>query len=1228
MTTDPDSKETFTYSLVKGEGDEDNAFFQIKGDLLVSNKIFDFETKKKRSIRIQTQSGKGTILSKKYIIDIVDLPELKPFITEWKTTKARERITIPTKGSGYDYSIDWGDGTVETAKTTGATHIYATAGVYTVKIARNFPRIYFNNAGDKDKIINIKSWGKIQWISLEAAFQGCKNLTSNASDKPNLTKVTNMSYAFAGTAINADIHLWDVSEVTTMNGVFDGAVKFNQDLSTWDVSKVRSMNSMFAGAINFNRNLSTWSVSEVANMGSMFADATNFNQDLSKWDMSKVTDMSHMFQKATSFNQPVSLWNVSKVVDMTGMFSSATGFDQSLANWDVSRVITMRDMLLGIALSVNNYDATLIAWSKKILQTGVSFNGGNSKFCRAETERENLKAVNAWKITDGGKDPSCVLSSTPFITTWKISSAGETITIPTIGAGYNYSIDWGDGTLDVGKTTAARHTYATPGSYTVKISGDFPQMYFNDSGDKDKIIEVNAWGDIKWRSMAKAFYGCSQLNIGTKKAPDLSGVTDMSDMLSGATSVDQDLSKWDVSQVTNMRDMLRGVTLSTPNYDALLTAWNRLIVKKNVPFNGGNSKFCKSEADRANLKTANLWTIIDGGKDPACGIKAFITEWEIISSGETITIPTEGSGYNYSVDWGDGVVAFGKTKNATHSYATPGTYTVTIFGDFPRIYFDNTGDKDKITDIKQWGDIEWGSMEKAFYGCSKLKITATDVPDLSKVTDMSFMLSNASSFNQDLRTWDVSKVRLMVSTFSGAVAFDQVLGYWEVSNVRNMTDMLKGVTLSTINYDETLIAWNTQTVQSGVVFDGGNSKFCRSETDRANLKSANTWTITDGGKDPLCGSRPFITEWETTTPGESITIPTDGGGYNYSVDWGDGTTTSGEINNATHTYATPGTHTVTISGDFPRIYFNNTGDKNKITKVTAWGDVAWSSMKKAFYGCSKLKITASDTPDLSSVTDMTDMFHGASAFNQDLSKWNVSSVTDMTDMFHGASAFNQDLSKWNVSSVTNMTDMFRAISHGSSAFNQDLSKWNVSKVIAMKDMFYGVTLSTANYDAILTAWSKVTPKNSVNFSGGNSKFCRSEVDRTKLKTTFGWSISDGGKDIACISGPKPFITEWKIRKNGDRIIIPTTGSGYNYTIDWGDGTKETGKTNNATHTYAKAGDYSVQISGAFPRIKLGDITVNPAMREQLIAITQWGDIQWTSMNAAFFACRNLQINAT
>ena len=73
---------------------------------------------------------------------------------------------------------------------------------------------------------------------------------------------------------------------------------------------------------------------------------------------------------------------------------------------------------------------------------------------------------------------------------------------------------------------------------------------------------------------------------------------------------------------------------------------------------------------------------------------------------------------------------------------------------------------------------------------------------------------------------------------------------------------------------------------------------------------------------------------------------------------------------------------------------------------------------------------------------MERMFYNASAFNQDINTkefddnggkyfddngeiyiaWNVGNVTDMYYMFGNATAFNQDLSSWDVGNVTDYRD--------------------------------------------------------------------------------------------------------------------------------------------------------------------------------------------------------------
>lgn len=70
----------------------------------------------------------------------------------------------------------------------------------------------------------------------------------------------------------------------------------------------------------------------------------------------------------------------------------------------------------------------------------------------------------------------------------------------------------------------------------------------------------------------------------------------------------------------------------------------------------------------------------------------------------------------------------------------------------------------------------------------------------------------------------------------------------------------------------------------------------------------------------------FITTWETTSSGESITIPTDSNsvGYDFEVDWGDGTTETitGADPDPEHTYNSAGTYQVEITGTFPRIFLD------------------------------------------------------------------------------------------------------------------------------------------------------------------------------------------------------------------------------------------------------------------------------------------------------------------
>ncbi|OAI56882.1 hypothetical protein AYO47_08570 [Planctomyces sp. SCGC AG-212-M04] len=72
-TTDPDSGNTFTYSLASGGAD--NGSFQIVGNQLRTTGVFDFETKSNYQIRVRTTDQGGLFAEQNFLISVTDVDE-------------------------------------------------------------------------------------------------------------------------------------------------------------------------------------------------------------------------------------------------------------------------------------------------------------------------------------------------------------------------------------------------------------------------------------------------------------------------------------------------------------------------------------------------------------------------------------------------------------------------------------------------------------------------------------------------------------------------------------------------------------------------------------------------------------------------------------------------------------------------------------------------------------------------------------------------------------------------------------------------------------------------------------------------------------------------------------------------------------------------------------------------------------------------------------------------
>ncbi|MGJ8664444.1 MAG: BspA family leucine-rich repeat surface protein [Marinicella sp.] len=176
--------------------------------------------------------------------------------------------------------------------------------------------------------------------------------------------------------------------------------------------------------------------------------------------------------------------------------------------------------------------------------------------------------------------------------------------------------------------------------------------------------------------------------------------------------------------------------------------------------------------------------------------------------------------YNYNIDCNnDGLnEAESISGDYTCDYVNEGSgfYTIRIMdniGDgtgFP--HFDSTTTRpenaNKITALVQWGTGKWQSMKNSFLNAQSLEIAATDIPDLSDVTDMSSMFNNAWLANPDVKLWDVSNVESMASMFQFTKSADPDVSTWNTSSVIDMSFMFSNTELA----DPDVSNWNVSKV--------------------------------------------------------------------------------------------------------------------------------------------------------------------------------------------------------------------------------------------------------------------------------------------------------------------------------------------------------------------------------------------------------------------------------
>jgi surface protein len=669
----------------------------------------------------------------------------------------------------------------------------------------------FNNGSPTNDGAHPLTWtagtGTSNVTSMNNMFQGAVKFNQNVSSW-NVSKVTNMNRLFSGvgggalfnngsiTDDSANPITWSAgtgtSNVTDMGLMFESQGNFNQDISSWNVSKVTNMTQMFQGA-NFNPNISGWDVSNVTNMSFMLP-MSQFNRDISLWNVSKVTDMSFMFLNATTFDQDISLWNVSKVTDMSRMFDGATTFDQDIRVWAVLASITLTDMFLGATAMAATY----------------------------------------------GSDPGYGTTPlytffTPISLTLTFGNTPGSVTLPISGSGVAVSVNWGDSTTN----TSLSHTYAGAGPYyavieitagTVASFGSPAWTGVNKLTDVS-TNSVSTWGlGASLTSLASAFDGATILTSVPSNIPssvtntssmfkdaysfdqdisgwDVSSVTDMSSMFNAAVSFNQDISLWSVGNVTNMTSMFSGALLFNKNIRNWVVSAVTTLTDMFQSATAFQNAFYPTTPGY-NPSTGGNATPLYTFFDPASLTLTFS------NTPGSVTLPISGTSVAVSVDWGDSTI----DTSLSHTYAGAGPYnavviitsgTVTTFGS------DTWTGVAKLSAVSTNNIARWGlgASVTSFAYCFKGAVLLTSVPSNipSNVTNLQSMFQGATLFNQGISGWSVTNITNMTSMFQGATAFNRQIRTWNVSSGTTLTNMFSGATAFIAAFYPTTPGYNAST---------------------------------------------------------------------------------------------------------------------------------------------------------------------------------------------------------------------------------------------------------------------------------------------------------------------------------------------------------------------------------------------------------------------------------
>ena len=422
-----------------------------------------------------------------------------------------------------------------------------------------------------------------------------------------------------------------------------------------------------------------------------------------------------------------------------------------------------------------------------------------------------------------------------------------------------------------------------------------------------------------------------------------------------------------------------------------------------------------------------------------------VSNGPLVARSRTITLPPMHNA-DIWVDFGDGSDWRRFTGTSTranpwqHTYATDGTFQVTIHGSIPQFAAANS-DENSLTEeqfagltrVLAWNQTGTTVATRAFHNAVGL----TDmVAPPETVTGMIRMMQNTDSFNRDVSGWVRSNVTAIAGMFFDASRFTgSGVPTWQTNNIVSFDLLFANAPAFNQNLNTSGNTWNVS-------------------------RAANFHRMFDGAR----AFNGTLTGWNTSA------VTRTGGMFRDTA------------------FNRPVSHFDMANVTLANAMFQRAASFNQ--PIGNWNMGRTTTLNAMFMGATAFNQPL-NTWNTASVTNLANTFAGAVNFNQPLSNWNTAAVTTLQGTFDGATRFNQNIQRngnaWNTHRVTNFQATFR----NATAFNQDIGlwdsadrMWNTGAGQNFANMFQGATAFSHD----LSCWNTAAHTGSGSFAAGATNF--------------------------------------------------------------------------------------------------------------------------------------------